>query len=117
MIPAHAFVLAASQPDQPSFIMGLLPLLPLLVLWYLFLIKPQRRKDKDHKAMLKRLTKDDKVMTVGGIHGVVAKIDDSDNAIVHIKISDRVTIRVSKAHIAAAPAEPATSTSDSKPNS
>lgn len=107
------FLLASSQPPEgPPFIVTMIPILAMLGLWYLFLIKPQRRKDQDHKEMLKRLKKDDRVVTIGGIHGQIAKLDGD---IVHLKIADRVTVRVNQSAISLS--QTAAPTDDSKPSS
>jgi preprotein translocase subunit YajC len=48
----------------------------LFAIWYFLLILPQQKKDKKRQEMLKALKKGDRVITVGGIHGVVEKADE-----------------------------------------
>jgi len=66
-------------------------------LMYIFLILPQRRKQKQHQQMLASLKKNDKVITIGGIHGVVHSI--KDNKIV-LKVDDDVKLTFSVSAIA-----------------
>ena len=69
---------------------------------YFLIIYPQRKKEKarqqEREAMLSALKKNDHVMTVGGIHGIVASVTDQD---VTLKIDERndVRLRVSRDHI------------------
>lgn len=63
----------------------LVPMLMIGVLFYLMVIRPQRAKERDFKALLSNLKKNDRVVTIGGIHGVVTNVQ---------KEADRVSIRV-----------------------
>ena len=44
---------------------------------YFFIIRPQATREKTRKAMIEALAKGDKVVTIGGLHGTVAKMDDA----------------------------------------
>ncbi len=65
------------------------------VVFYLLIIRPQRKKERERQQkrehMLAALQKNDKVMTIGGLHGVVASV--SDDAVV-IKIDEKNDVRV-----------------------
>jgi preprotein translocase subunit YajC len=79
-------LLAAAADPPPSPFGGLLPLFAIiLVLFYLMVIRPQRAKERDFKAVLNNLKKNDHIVTIGGIHGVVTNVQ---------READRVTIRV-----------------------
>lgn len=67
------------------------------VLMYLMLIKPQKRKEADHREMLKKLKAGTPVVTIGGIHGKVASVKDQT---ITLEIASRVTIEVNRASIA-----------------
>lgn len=69
----------------------LLPVL-LIVVFYFILIRPQQKKEKQRQNMLKTVSKGDKILTRGGIWGVVVNVKDDGNAI--IKIADNVKIEV-----------------------
>lgn len=58
-------------------IVSFAPLIIIIVLFYFMLIRPQRKRDKETKEMLNALKVGDKVVTIGGICGKVAKIKDS----------------------------------------
>ena len=59
-----------------STIVSILPLVLIIVLLYFMMIRPQRKKEKETKAMINAMKVGDKVVTIGGICGKVAKIKD-----------------------------------------
>lgn len=61
---------------------------------YIFLIHPQRSRDKKHRAMLSQLKKNDRVVTSGGIHGIVMSVKDG-SAVLKIDEAKDVKITVS----------------------
>ena len=69
-----------------------IPLILIFVIFYFFLIRPQQKKVKDHKAMVEALKRGDKVITSGGIVGTVERIIDNEK--VEVKISDNVNVEV-----------------------
>ena len=69
-----------------------IPLILIFVIFYFFLIRPQQKKVKDHKAMVEALKRGDKVITSGGILGTVERIIDNEK--VEVKISDNVNVEV-----------------------
>ena len=69
-----------------------IPLILIFVIFYFFLIRPQQKKVKEHKAMVESLKKGDKVVTSGGITGTISRIIDNDK--VEIEIADNVTVEV-----------------------
>jgi len=86
----------ASSGDNP--LMNLLPLILIFAVFYVFLIRPQQKKIKEHETILKTMKRGDEVVTGGGIIGKVNKIEDGSN-IVHIEISKDVVVRVNRATI------------------
>lgn len=60
-----------------AIISSFLPLILMIVVFYFLLIRPQRKRDKEKRAMLDALKVGDKVVTIGGICGKVAKIKDN----------------------------------------
>ena len=69
-----------------------IPLILIFVIFYFFLIRPQQKKVKEHKAMVESLKKGDKVVTSGGITGTISRVVDNDK--VEIEIADNVTVEV-----------------------
>ncbi len=67
----------AQQGGIAAMISSFLPLILLIVLFYFMLIRPQKKRDKELKAMLEALKVGDKVTTIGGICGKISKIKDN----------------------------------------
>lgn len=71
---------AQQQPQQGNTVMGMimsfLPFVLIIVLLYFMMIRPQRKREKEAKAMLNAMKVGDKVVTIGGICGKVSKIKD-----------------------------------------
>lgn len=78
-------------------LLGLLPIVLIFVVLYLLLVLPQQRRQKKHAEMLRNLQKGDRVITSGGIYGVVTSV--KDNSFI-VKIAENVQIEVDKAAIA-----------------
>jgi preprotein translocase subunit YajC len=57
-------------------LVGLAPLIIMFAIFYFLLIRPQQKRQKERTAMLDSLKKGDNVVTLGGLHGVIAEIDD-----------------------------------------
>ena len=69
-----------------------IPLILIFVIFYFFLIRPQQKKIKDHKAMVAALKRGDEVVTSGGIVGKIERILGDDK--VDLLISENVTVQV-----------------------
>ena len=69
-----------------------IPLILIFVIFYFFLIRPQQKKVKDHKSMVAKLKRGDRVVTSGGIIGSIERILGEDK--VELLISENVTIEV-----------------------
>ena len=69
-------------------------LILIFVIFYFFLIRPQQRKVKEHKAMVENLKKGDKVVTSGGITGTIERVIDNDR--VEVEIAENVKVEVIK---------------------
>jgi len=70
----------------------------LFAMFYFLIIRPQRKRQKEHQGLLDSLKRGDKVITIGGIYGQVDTI--SEDSIV-IKVESGATIRLLKGGIAA----------------
>ena len=69
-----------------------IPLILIFVIFYFFLIRPQQKKIKDHKAMVSALKRGDEVVTSGGIVGTVERILGNDK--IDLLIAENVTVQV-----------------------
>jgi preprotein translocase subunit YajC len=68
---------AAAGGDMQSSLMSMLPLILMFVVLYFVMIRPQMKKQKEHKAMIDAVSKGDEVVTAGGVLGKVSKIGDN----------------------------------------
>ena len=71
-----------------------IPLILIFVISYFFLIRPQQKKVKEHKAMVESLKRGDKVVTSGGITGTVERLIDNDK--VEVEIAENVKVEIVK---------------------
>ena len=69
-----------------------IPLILIFIIFYFFLIRPQQKKVKEHKEMVKNLKRGDEVITSGGIIGKVDRIFEDDR--IEIEIADGVKVQV-----------------------
>jgi len=67
---------AAAGGDMQSSLMSMLPLVLMFVVLYFVMIRPQMKKQKEHRAMIEALAKGDEVATVGGMLGKVTKVGE-----------------------------------------
>ncbi|MFP4019792.1 MAG: preprotein translocase subunit YajC, partial [Bacteroidales bacterium] len=80
-------ILAAQQGENP--LVSLWPLLLIIVVFYLFMIRPQVKRQKELRKYRENLSKGDKIVTTGGIYGKIVEI--SDQAVV-IEVEDQSKI-------------------------
>lgn len=84
------------QNAGASGMSGMLMIIAMIAVFYFFMIRPQQKKQKEIKKAREAMTKGDKVVTAGGIHG---KIRDINNGVVMIEIAKGVDIRVDIASV------------------
>ena len=73
------------------------PLILMFAIFYFLLIRPQQKKAKLHKAMLAAVKKGDKVVSAGGLHGVITGIADD---VITMEIAPKIRVKVSRGSIA-----------------
>ena len=76
-----------------SSLMSMLPLVLMFVVLYFVMIRPQMKKQKEHKAMIDAIAKGDEVVTSGGVLGKVSKIGDS---YVSLEVANGVEIQIQR---------------------
>ncbi len=74
-----------------------IPLILIFVIFYFFLIRPQQKRVKDHKAMVESLKKGDEVITSGGIIGVVDRVMEDDR--IEVTIGDDTKVQIIRSTI------------------
>lgn len=79
MFISQAFAQAApaATGDTQSSLLSLLPLVLMFVVLYFIMIRPQMKRQKEHKAMVEALAKGDEIVTAGGFLGRVTKLGET----------------------------------------
>ena len=97
--PAHAQAAGQAAPGGlfGGGLTGLLFPILLIGVMYFLMIRPQMKRQKEHRAMLEKLSKGDEVLTNGGVAGVVTDLGDN---FITVEIAVNVRIRVQKGAIA-----------------
>jgi preprotein translocase subunit YajC len=72
-----------------------IPLILIFIIFYFFLIRPQQKKVKEHKAMVENLKRGDEVVTSAGIIGKIERIIDNER--VEVLIAENVKVEIIKA--------------------
>lgn len=88
---------AAGGAGGSAFFVQLFPLLLIFVVFYMFLIRPQQKRAKEHEAKINAVQKNDEVVTAGGLMGKVTKVADD---YVEVEIAPNVRVKVVKSTIA-----------------
>ena len=87
-----------AEPGGTSAIFSsFLPLILIFVIFYFLLIRPQSKRAREHKKMLENIKKGDKIITTGGIHGLVESIEGDA---LTVKIAENVKIKISRSGVA-----------------
>ena len=74
-----------------------IPLILIFIIFYFFLIRPQQKRVKDHKAMVESLKKGDEVITSGGIIGIVDRVMEDDR--IEVTISENTKVQIIRSTI------------------
>lgn len=77
MFISSAYAQAAAGGSTQDTLLGMLPLVLMFVVLYFVMIRPQMKKQKEHKSMVDALAKGDEVVTAGGMLGKVSKIGET----------------------------------------
>ena len=86
-------LMQAAQPAQGGNYSFLIMMLLIFVVMYFFMIRPQQKKQKEIVKFRESLKKGDKIVTIGGIYGVVAEVKEQ---YIIMEIDNNVKIRVDK---------------------
>ena len=89
--------MAQGAGSQAGF-MSFLPMIALFVIFYFLLIRPQQKRQKEHRQMVADLAKDDEIVTMGGMLGKITAVDDN---FVTVHVAKDTEVRVQKASVQA----------------
>lgn len=98
LLQAAANAPAGGEVPQQSILMTVAPFILIIIIFYFFIIRPQNKKQKETQKMIDALKKGDKVVTIGGIHGVVSSTKEKT---VIVKVDDSCKIEFSRSAISA----------------
>ena len=84
--------------QQPANLMQFVPMAAILGIFYWFLIRPQQQQQREHERMLKALKAGDKVVTTGGLYGVITGFKGED---LEVQFSQTVKLTVARSAVSA----------------
>lgn len=90
--------MAQTAAGGQSSIISLLPMLALFVIFYFLLIRPQQKRQKEHKNMVAGLAKGDEVVTMGGVLGKITAVDEN---FVSLEIAKGMEVKVQRVAVQA----------------
>ncbi|GMU71552.1 MAG: preprotein translocase subunit YajC [Burkholderiales bacterium] len=93
MLISPAYAQAAASGGTESLLATMLPMVAIFAIFYFLMIRPQQKKQKEHRAMIDALEKGNEVVTAGGVVGRVSKVEDQ---YVTLEIAQGVEIRVQR---------------------
>lgn len=85
-----------AQGANQNPVMQFLPLILIGIVFYFFMIRPQTKKMKDQRNFIEGIKKGDKVVTIGGIHGKIAEINDDTYM---LEIENGVKMKINKVSV------------------
>jgi preprotein translocase subunit YajC len=99
---AISSLVLAQAADTASSLMGMAPILLMFVVLYFLMIRPQMKRQKEHKALIAALAKGDEVISAGGLLGRVSKVTDNYVTIEIAELAEKpVEIVMQKASVTA----------------
>ncbi len=90
-------VLAQAGQDIGGVLFQFLPLVVIGAIFYLMLLRPMRKRQKDHEKMIGALSAGDKVVTNGGLEGTITRVDETR---VKVRLAPGTEVTVLRSHIA-----------------
>jgi preprotein translocase subunit YajC len=93
---AQAAPAAASSDSPMGSLTSLLPLVLMFVVLYFVMIRPQMKRQKEHKSMIEALAKGDEVVIAGGVLGKVSKLGES---YMHVEVANGVELQVQRSSV------------------
>lgn len=109
MISTFIFLAQAAPPQGPSALSSIVPFVCIGVIFYFLIIRPQSKRQKELQALIASLKTGDKVVTTGGIHGIIDNVREGN--VLRLKIADNVKIDIDKSAIASVDKSGATAAS------
>jgi preprotein translocase subunit YajC len=86
----------AGGADAGNPLTAFLPLILIFGIFYFLLIRPQQKRQKEHKALLSNLKRGDTVVTSGGILGEITKVEEK---FITVEVAEKVRIKIARGQI------------------
>ena len=99
MLISPAFAQATTASDPMGGLGQFIPILLIVVVFYFFLIRPQSKRAKERKAMIDAVRRGDRIVTHGGLIGVIAKAQPESREL-EVDIADNVRVKITREGIA-----------------
>ena len=91
------FAYAQTAAQQPSMLASFVPLILIFLIFYFLLIRPQQKRQKEHKILLESIKRNDEILTSGGI---IAKVTKADGEKLNVDIAPNVNVIVYRSTVA-----------------
>ena len=109
---AYAMGAGGGAGEGAAGFSAFIPIILMFVIFYFLLIRPQQKKQKEHRSMISDLKKGDRIITNGGIYGSITSLDDTT---ITAEIADKVRVKITRGSVSAL-VQPAQTKQPSKEN-
>ena len=89
----------AQQSGSGGGMSMVMMMVPIFIIMYVLMIRPQKKKEKERKEMISNVKKNNRVVTIGGIHGTIVTVKDNE-VVLRVDESNNAKLRFSKSAIA-----------------
>ena len=90
----------APQTEGSPWMNMLVLMLPMVLIFYFLLIRPQKKQEAQRRAMIAAIKKNDRILTNGGMYGVVTNVID-DDLVIRVDDTNKVKVRITMSAVAA----------------
>ena len=88
--------MAQAAGEQPSVLASILPLVFIVVIFWLLIIRPQMKRTKQHRELVSNLAVDDEIVSAGGLLGKVTEVGDN---FIKVELADGVLVKMQKSSV------------------
>ncbi len=94
---AYAMGQGGAPEAGASGFASFIPLILMFVIFYFLLIRPQQKRNREHRNMIANLKKGDRIVTTGGLHGRITGMDETT---LTVEIADKVRVKINRGNVA-----------------
>ena len=85
------------QPDANAGLLNFVPLIFIFAVFYFMIIRPQQKRQKEHRSMIENLKKNDEIVTSGGVHGTIVNVKDKTFT---VRVDENTKLEIDKNSVA-----------------